>query len=41
MKKRDLVNLLRRAIVAIETPDDLTSVEKDNLVEDEDCLPAA
>jgi len=34
MKPRDLASLLRRAAAALETPKDLTSKEKDEVIED-------
>lgn len=34
MKKRDLVNLLNRAAAFIETPRDLSPIERDELAED-------
>jgi hypothetical protein len=34
MKPRDLAALLRRAAAALETPEDLTSKEVDEVVED-------
>ena len=34
MKNRDIVNLINRAIAALETPDDLADYEKYELIED-------
>ena len=34
MKARDLQNLLNRAAASLETPDDLTEGEKNELIED-------
>jgi hypothetical protein len=34
MKPRDLANLLNRAAAALETPDDLSEIELEELIED-------